>query len=67
MELQKLLEFVWKLIEDGTLDGNEVPDLDYCQTELQTLKEWYAENKLIEEMGYLPRRKPKNNNYDSNI
>ena len=56
MELQKLLEFVWKLIEDGIVDGDKVPDLDHCQTELYRLKEGYAENKLIEDIGYLPRR-----------
>ena len=64
MELQKLIDFVWKLIEDGIMDGDKVPDLDYCQEELNALIQGFAERKLFEEIGYLPKKLPvhENNN-----
>lgn len=46
MELRKLLDKIWELIESDKLNGDEIPDLDTCERELQVLIQAYVEKKI---------------------
>lgn len=46
MELRKLLDKIWDLIESDELNGHDIPDLDTCERELQVLIQAYAEKKM---------------------
>ena len=56
-ELQKLINFVWVLIENDTIEGESAPDLDYCQEELNLLIESFANKTLADVIGWKPRSK----------
>ncbi|MCB1710966.1 MAG: hypothetical protein KDH96_00310 [Candidatus Riesia sp.] len=46
MELRKLLDKIWELVESNKLNGDDIPDLDTCERELQVLIQAYAEKKI---------------------
>ena len=49
MELRKLLDKIWALVESDKLNGDDIPDLDTCERELQVLIQAYAEKKIKED------------------
>lgn len=51
MELRKLLDTIWDMVEDGKLDGGKIPDLDTCERELQLLIQAYAEKQIQKDRG----------------
>lgn len=51
MELRRLLDKIWELVESDKLNGDEMPDLDTCERELQILIQAYAEKQIQKERG----------------
>ena len=56
MELRKLLDKIWELVNSGELDGSDIPELDLCENELQALVNAYTEKHLIKEMNWQYRK-----------